>query len=1185
MEMTLASALDALTRDRLFDLARVFGLRLAPRTLPKRDAILAVSRFFDDRPSLALLDELSPGELRRVAAAHAIEVDGRARRDLVDGIAKAVGIERDAIGDRPDPHADGPPPVGAIVLARGRQWMVESTVPGAGPSQSALVRLSCLDDDMPGRELELLWDLEIGARTIEPAADGLGEPAALDAPAWFGAYLHALKWSAVSAADARIFQSPFRAGIKLTAYQLTPLMKALELPRANLFIADDVGLGKTIEAGLVLQELILRQQADFVLIVCPAALCLQWRDEMMRRFGLAFQVLNREYVDRQRVERGFGVNPWATHNRFIVSYPVIRRPDYRDPLLARLGDRANRGLLILDEAHVAAPASASKYALDSDTTRTVRDLAPKFDNRLFLSATPHNGHSNSFSALLEILDPVRFTRGVPISGPEALEPIMVRRLKRDLRKLDFRSFPERLLVKLVLTHEGDRWRVASEAWSAESPDADLGDAARFAAEIEGPDTELEMARLLERYTELRAPTQGRARLVFVNLQKRLLSSPEAFARTLRVHARAVARKAAEGATAGPEQARLPALDADDSVNGTDEEALEALEDRRTQADSAGLAPSAEADGLLETLRSLAEHARQRSDAKALTLLAWLREHACPAAGDPDGSGSRAWSDRRIIVFTEYADTRRYLMALLDAAIAHTERGDERVLSLHGGMGDESRDLVQRAFNASPETHPVRVLIATDAAREGVNLQAHCSDLFHYDMPWNPSRLEQRNGRIDRTLQPEPRVRCHYFTFPQRLEDRVLDTVMRKMETVQGELGSAGAVLFDSVERTLEKGLNERTLAAIESAGDAKRTAVAEAELEAQRRQGDRLAADIDRAASLMDRSRRALAVDPEALRSVVNTGLELAGTEGLVPGPGTADGAPSWHLPEEALGPAWARTLDLLRPVRGRDEPFMEWHRRPPRPVTFHPLQSLGAEEEHLHLSHPLVKRVLDRFLSQGYGADDLSRVSAVEVPDESVARAVAYARLTLFGPGATRLHDEVIAVAAPWSRSDPEIAPYKDAATAARAQDLVERALADDLPAPPDAVRERLLGASASVFARLWPHLEAEADRRASEAGRDLLRRAGKESGEIRTLLERQRRAIKAARGDLSQLRLEFGDDTAKDQLRQLELDGQHMDRRLERIEEEIESEPAAIEALYAVRMRRTVPVGLVFAWPESMS
>lgn len=728
MDLNLASALDALTRDRLFDLARVFGLRLTPRTLPKRDTVLAVARFLGDRPSFELLDELSPDELRSIAASHSIPVDGRARRELVDGIARAVGLRRDTIDENVVPRDDELPPVGAIVLARGRQWMVESSLAGDTTGQSPLVRLSCLDDDMPGRDLELLWDLEIGARVVEPAVEGLGEPAALDRPAWFGAYLHALKWSAVSAADATVFQSPFRAGIKLMAHQLTPLMKALELPRANLFIADDVGLGKTIEAGLVLQELVLRQQADFVLIVCPAALCLQWRDEMMRRFGLAFEVLNREYVDRQRIERGFGVNPWATHNRFIVSYPVIRRPDYRDPLLARLGDRANRGLLILDEAHVAAPASASKYALDSDTTRTVRDLAPKFDNRLFLSATPHNGHSNSFSALLEILDPVRFTRGVPIAGPEALEPIMVRRLKRDLRKLGVDRFPERLLVKLSLTHEDERWHVTSEAYSAESPEADRSDAASFSVKIDAPDTELEMARLLERYTELRAPERGRARLVFINLQKRLLSSPEAFGRTLQVHARSMARQAVGDAGTVPVQDRLPIMHSDDSVNGEDEDALDELEDRRTLAGSTGLSPSVEADELLKRLRSLAEHAQRRPDAKVLTLFAWLRTHACAAVGEPDNGESRTWNHRRVIVFTEYADTRRYLQALLATAVAHTDRGDERILSLHGGMGDESRDLVQRAFNTSPEEHPVRSIAARVSAwlaakRSSVSLNA------------------------------------------------------------------------------------------------------------------------------------------------------------------------------------------------------------------------------------------------------------------------------------------------------------------------------------------------------------------------------------------------------------------------------------------------------------------------------
>jgi hypothetical protein len=132
------------------------------------------------------------------------------------------------------------------------------------------VRLTCLDDDDQGRALDVLWELELGARVLAPEASGLGDVDRLDEPSRFGAYLHALRWNSVTATDPHLFQSPFRAGIQIIDHQLIPLKKALELPRANLFIADDVGLGKTIEAGLVLQELVLRQRVDFVLIVCPS---------------------------------------------------------------------------------------------------------------------------------------------------------------------------------------------------------------------------------------------------------------------------------------------------------------------------------------------------------------------------------------------------------------------------------------------------------------------------------------------------------------------------------------------------------------------------------------------------------------------------------------------------------------------------------------------------------------------------------------------------------------------------------------------------------------------------------------------------------------------------------------------------------------------------------------------------
>ena len=478
----------------LYDLARVFGVRLNAGRRRKDVLAEGLASSLAAGRLLEVLEELGRDELRAVCRAHDLSTVGRARADLIERLAEAAGT-RALPAPSPDEKEIGVPLVGQILNARGRQWLVEE-VRVSDDGQSPLLRLACLDDDAPGRTLEMLWHLELGARVTSPETAGLGAPRRLDVPSDFGAYLNALQWSTVSSADPSVFQAPFRAGIKIMAHQLTPLMKALELPRANLFIADDVGLGKTIEAGLVLQELILRQQADFVLIVCPAAICLQWRDEMMRRFGLRFEVMSRHLVARRRVERGFGVNSWATHNRFIVSHQLIRRPSYRDPLLAHLGHRAEKGLLILDEAHVAAPAAASRYAVDSDITRTIRDLAPKFDNRLFLSATPHNGHSNSFSALLEILDPIRFTRGFKVRGGDDLAPVMVRRLKRDLSQLGFDRFPRRILVRLEVEHQSDGgWSAQEVRFHAEHDQQDAP--SPLATGLGGDDSDLRMAEVLQ----------------------------------------------------------------------------------------------------------------------------------------------------------------------------------------------------------------------------------------------------------------------------------------------------------------------------------------------------------------------------------------------------------------------------------------------------------------------------------------------------------------------------------------------------------------------------------------------------------------------------------------------------------------------------------------------------------------
>lgn len=997
----------------------------------------------------------------------------------------------------------------------------------------------------------------------------------------------------MSAADATRFQAPFRAGIKLMAHQLTPLMKALELPRANLFIADDVGLGKTIEAGLVLQELLLRQQADFVLIACPASICLQWRDEMQRRFGLRFEVMTQKLIAHRRQERGFGVNPWSTHHRFIVSHQLLRRPEYRDPLLAHLGPRARKSLLILDEAHAAAPASRSKYAVDSDTTVTVRDLAPRFDNRLFLSATPHNGHSNSFSALLEILDPVRFTRGVPIGGSEELAPIMVRRLKRDLRKLGVERFPRRILVQLALEHDGHAWLARQTSFDAESNEQSPGPETSLGA---GPPLELELADLLARYTALCAPAKGRGRLPFISLQQRLLSSPEAFARTLEVHARAVMERGGPTVRGPAVRSLMPETatqtdlgidaDADADVHGPGDDELKAEAAHDIAEASAALSPTDEARALLAELRASAEKARRRPDAKVRALLAWMRAHQCPGLGaEHPSAAERAWTDRRVIVFTEWGDTKRYLVELLGQAALHTDRGDERILVFHGGMGDDARDDVQRAFNAPPSEHPARILIATDAAREGINLQAHCADLFHFDLPWNPSRLEQRNGRIDRTLQPSPEVRCHYFLYPQRTEDRVLETLVRKVEIVQQELGSLGAVLLEDIARTLEPGIHDQTRDQLELIGKDANTAAVDRELESQRKEQTKLEAEVARAGRRLEASKKALQVHPESLRGVVEVGLRMAGASGLIEGEPTREGRRTFTLP--ALDRSWDRTLDSLRPPRKRTESFWDWRQHPPRPVTFEPIARLSEDTEQVHLAHPFVKRILDRFLAQGFSAHDLSRVSAVVAPDDSVIRVIAYARLSLFGPGAARLHDEIIALAAPWSGGDDPVEPYKDAATAESAIATFARLAALDAAAPSPTIRSRIAAHASRLYAQLWPALEDEADARGIAAKNGLAQRARREADELRALLARQKRAIEKQTQAVAQMELFARAETKADQeqQRQLKLDHEHMKARYRAIDLEMETEPRAIEELYEVRMTRLSPIGLAVSWPEVMT
>ena len=186
-----------------------------------------------------------------------------------------------------------------------------------------------------------------------------------------------------------------------------------------------------------------------IVVAAPASVLEQWRGELEDRFGLVFKILDRAYFAEMRRERGFGVNPWETHSRFLISHSLLIDETYAAPMRQWLDKQAGGSLFILDEAHHAAPASGGRYGIETQFTQAIRELSSRFEHRLFLSATPHNGHSNSFSTLLELLDPYRFTRGVPIVGKHQLADVMVRRLKEDLR-LAQGGFPERKVVPIVI---------------------------------------------------------------------------------------------------------------------------------------------------------------------------------------------------------------------------------------------------------------------------------------------------------------------------------------------------------------------------------------------------------------------------------------------------------------------------------------------------------------------------------------------------------------------------------------------------------------------------------------------------------------------------------------------------------------------------------------------------------------
>ncbi len=1085
------------------------------------------------------------------------------------------------------------PTPGQIVRVRQRTYLVERTDGSDSTADATLVQLACVDDDAQGQPLQVLWEHEVDREIMTGEAWESIASRGFDEPKLFAAYLHTLRWNCVTSTNPRLFQSPFRAGIRLDAYQLEPLRKALLLPRVNLFIADDVGLGKTIEAGLIARELLLRKKVKEIIVSCPPSMLLQWQEELESRFGLTFEILDKAYITRVRRERGFGINPWSTHIRFLVSHRLLIDEAYAGPLRDWLGDFRSGSLLILDEAHHAAPASGQKYAIDSKITHAIRDIAPRFEHRLFLSATPHNGHSNSFSALLEILDPQRFCRGVPVKK-KVLDDAMVRRLKDDIREV-VGDFPKRTVVQVDI-----------DGLPNNAP-------------------ELRLSTLLDQYRTLREQRlqnetkrkQASAGLLITGLQQRLLSSVEAFAKTLRVHRRTVMRQWEEAQKGNESASRLPSspdllsgtVGSDDDRATLSEEELEAeVEAQVATVSAATSGPMTDATSrklfareqqLLEEMTETAESARGLPDARVRTLIDWIRKNQCPGLpSQSDQSPARAeWTDTRIIIFTEYDDTKRYLQQQLSAVIEGTDRAEHRIAIYHGPTPVDKREEIKRAFQGKPSKHPVRILIATDAAREGLNLQAHCWNLFHFDVPWNPSRMEQRNGRIDRKLQPKDEVFCHYFFYKQRPEDRILAALVRKTKTIREELGSLAQVIDARLDRMMGQGIRRDRVDAMEQEIDdtdleaQQRRTVAE-ELEATRERQDALRSQIDRLRNRLEDSLKSIGLKEEHFRAAISCSLEIMGADKLKPVSGDdQDGPARFRFPaldqREGADPTWADTMDTLRAPKNRDQKRWEWRQTSPiRPIVFQDPGDVTDEVVHLHLEQRVVQRLLGRFTAQGFVHHDLSRACLAQTTD-AIPRVILLGRLCLYGPGAARLHEELVPVAARWT--DPSLrrgplSPYaREAET--KTLDLLEEALLLKQARPiSDAILKQLQSSAATDVEQLLAHLDSRAREHADDAAKKLRERGQAEAKAMREILQDQRKhiertATKYEKYDAAQLRLDFSDN--KDELRQLESNRKHWTKRLMSLERELETEPERIRLAYEIKATRIEPVGLAYLWP----
>ena len=546
-----------------------------------------------------------------------------------------------------------------------------------------------------------------------------------------------------------------------THYQLVPVVMALnKSERVRMLIADDVGLGKTIEAGLITTELMSRNLVSRILIVCPKNLREQWQDALKYYFQIDAEIISS--VHRRVLEQRLppGASPWKHYRHLITSIDYVKKESTKHQVLEVPWD-----LVIVDEAHLAAKPhqTGEKHTVSMERYNFIKELASQKHSKhlLFLTATPHNGYTDSYASLLDMLD-CGIVSG-PISEPkidrEIAQNHVCQRRRKDVEEWflehadETNPFPEReqkeVLVELMYSEEKEV----------------IKEVEKYSHEI------LSLASKDDSHK-----VRITARWVVMHLHKRALSSPFALRISLKNRLNNVIDKInkkefSDEQSITPNQAKANALDEEITDELTDEEIS-----IRTDKTTFGSLAALESEKIeLERLIELADKVTPAKDSKLKKLTS--------VDGFLDNSFSGYYGPGKIIIFTRYKDTLAYLEKEIPKRLKKSITPHE-VITVYGDLNDAQRNEKLAVFQKLEKG----ILIATDCISEGINLQHMANQVIHYELPWNPNRLEQRNGRVDRYGQKAPKVQIRTLVMEDTLDAAILKVLVRKARQIREDYG-------------------------------------------------------------------------------------------------------------------------------------------------------------------------------------------------------------------------------------------------------------------------------------------------------------------------------------------------------------------------------------------------------------